>query len=103
MNPLRKLDAYTWNKLPRMIQSSIDRNSWWKVLLTYSTLTVLVIYRFGISRKSIFFHSYPVARSHEFSTQSQIQELIVHLVFFFLPMILAIGFNHVRQVDDRIL
>ncbi len=103
MELLRRADSYTWNKLPTIIQSSIERDSWWKILLTYSTLLVLVIYRFVITRRSIFFHSYPVARAQEFSSQTQIKELIIHLVFFFLPMILAVSFNHVRQADERVV
>lgn len=101
MNSLRKFDAYTWSKLPQVVQSSLERRSWWKVLVIYSALLGLVIYRFGIIRKSIFFHSAPVTRSDDFSSRNQIKELIIHLIFFFLPMILAIGFSHARQVDGR--
>lgn len=101
MNFLKRFDAYTWGKLPSAIQGALDRTSWWKILVVYIALAVLLLYRFVIIRRSIFFHSYPASRAHEFTSETQLRELLIHLIFFFLPMILAITFNYGRRLDTR--
>ena len=80
-----KFDNFTWNYVPLPFKSVIERTSWWKLVLIYSTLIFVLIYRLFVSRQSIFFHSSsPLTKS-----SGDWREVGVQLVFFFFPMFLA--------------
>jgi len=86
----KRIDDFTWHYVPVPFKSVIERSSWWKLLLIYSTLFVLVVYRFWILREPLFFHSGPSIMNHpQVDKSTQLKELMIHLLFFFIPMILA--------------
>jgi hypothetical protein len=88
-----KFDEFTWRFVPAPLKSLIERRSWLTLLGIYTILAALVIYRFVYLRRSIFFHSAsPLGHPHVESS-TQVTELIIHLFFFFVPMMLAFTFN----------
>lgn len=92
----RRVDDLTWSYLPLPFKSVLDRSSWWKLLLVYSTLVVLLVYRFFFARGPILVHAPPSTRLGDNHSNVQTKELIIHLMFFFVPMFIAY-FTRPRQ------
>jgi len=97
MSLLRRFDEFSWRFVPGPLKNVIERESWLKLLTIYVALAILVIYRFFILKRSIFFHSASPVRSGQVESATQLQELMIHLLFFFAPMMLAFHFNRERN------
>ena len=93
MRIVNAIDEWTWRYVPTPVKSVIERSSWLKLLTIYTLLLVVLIYRFGIVGKSLFFHSESPTRLSDIDSGTQLRELIVHLAFFSVPMMIAFTFN----------
>jgi hypothetical protein len=92
------VDEYTWRFVPASLKAAIDRSSWLFLFVTYFTVSVLVLLRFVILKRSFFFHSSPLTTNVDSGTQ--FKELFIHLAFFFLPTLVAFTFNRNRPAPQ---
>ena len=97
MNALHRIDELTWHYVPPQIKAVIERGSWWKLVLIYGALLAVSVYRFVVVKRSIFFHAAPTSYAEELESTTQLTELLVHLAFFCIPMVLAFSFSR----DER--
>ena len=97
MNALHRIDELTWHYVPPQIKAVIERGSWWKLVLIYGALLAVSVYRFAVVKRSIFFHAAPTSYAEELESTTQLTELLVHLAFFCIPMVLAFSFSR----DER--
>lgn len=92
---IKKIDDIAWNVVPASLQDIIERKSWLLLLSIYSTLLLLLTYRFAIAKKPIFFHGSTSLskRIPDVDSSDQIKELLIHLAFFMIPLVLSFTFN----------
>ena len=92
---IKKIDDITWNFVPTSLKDIIERRSWLLLLSVYSTLLLLLTYRFAIAKNPIFFHGSTSLskRIPNIDSSDQIKELLIHLAFFMIPVVLSLTFN----------
>jgi hypothetical protein len=78
------IDNGTWKYVPNALKTVINRDHWLKMLSAYTALVLLMIYRLVVIERTYLFHSSSPTRS-TYATSSQLKELLVHLIFFFVP------------------
>lgn len=81
---LSKIDKVTWKFVPDVFKPVINRDHWLKMLSAYTALAFFMVYRLVVIERTYLFHSSPPTRS-TYATSSQLKELLVHLIFFFVP------------------
>lgn len=95
-----KIDEGTWKYVPDALKAVINRDHWLKVLSAYTALVILMIYRLLVIERTYLFHSSSPMRS-TFATSSQLKEVLVHLVFFFVPGYFVFAFAARRAQTSR--